>query len=571
MSLLAVLFDSTLKASVVLLTAFAVVELLQRRSAALRHWVLAVAILCAIAAPVVGLVAPRWNVRVDVWPTPTQLERESGVATATAVQEPSAAALQPQIHTGMGDAPARSDRIRWETMAALVWTGGAALTLLILVAGFARLGWLAATARRVDAGRWVTLVDEIRARIGLRRTVILLQSDRSAVLGTWGVSSPRILLPAIAADWSDDRIRIVLSHELAHIQRGDWALQMAAEVLRAACWFNPLTWIACSRLRQESEHACDDAVLNAGVESSAYAAHLLDLARTLTAGRHTWLPAPAMARPSSLKGRISAMLNASINHSPISRSVRLATVLALLVLTVSIAGYGAQNFYTFSGSVVDSTNRVVPGTTLRVINAASQARHEVKSDSTGRFEFVGLPPGEYALEARQPGFSTFTDTFAVIARNIDRTIELRVGELEETITVVGGSGPRREEQKLQSRSDLERKEAVLAKRREAQERCAGSSVGPVGGKIIPPLRLTNANPQYPEHLRAADIGGVVTMEALIGTDGNVQDVRVVQSPHPDLDQAAVEAVRQWQYTQTFLNCVPIEVRMKVTTNFAVRR
>jgi TonB family protein len=61
------------------------------------------------------------------------------------------------------------------------------------------------------------------------------------------------------------------------------------------------------------------------------------------------------------------------------------------------------------------------------------------------------------------------------------------------------------------------------------------------------------------------------MEALIGTDGNVQDVRVVQSPHPDLDQAAVEAVRQWQYTQTFLNCVPIEVRMKVTTNFAVRR
>ena len=89
----------------------------------------------------------------------------------------------------------------------------------------------------------------------------------------------------------------------------------------------------------------------------------------------------------------------------------------------------------------------------------------------------------------------------------------------------------------------------------------------MGGQILAPMRLTNANPKYPENLRAAGIGGVVTMAALIGTDGNIQDVRAVESPHPDLESAAIEAVRQWQYTPTLLNCVPIEVRMKVTTQF----
>ena len=60
------------------------------------------------------------------------------------------------------------------------------------------------------------------------------------------------------------------------------------------------------------------------------------------------------------------------------------------------------------------------------------------------------------------------------------------------------------------------------------------------------------------------------MDAVIGIDGNIQDVRAVTSPHPDLESAAIEAVRQWQFTPTLLNCVPIEVRMKVTTNFSSR-
>ena len=61
------------------------------------------------------------------------------------------------------------------------------------------------------------------------------------------------------------------------------------------------------------------------------------------------------------------------------------------------------------------------------------------------------------------------------------------------------------------------------------------------------------------------------LDARIGTDGDVVDVSVVRSVHPEIDSAAVEAVGLWQFTSTLLNCQPIEVKMKVTVSFAVEQ
>ena len=88
--------------------------------------------------------------------------------------------------------------------------------------------------------------------------VRLLLTDESDLLATWGLLRPRVLLPPHAREWPDDRIRIVLCHELAHVRRHDWFVQITAEAVRIAFWFNPLIWIACTRLRRDSEQACDD-------------------------------------------------------------------------------------------------------------------------------------------------------------------------------------------------------------------------------------------------------------------------------------------------------------------------
>lgn len=91
----------------------------------------------------------------------------------------------------------------------------------------------------------------------------------------------------------------------------------------------------------------------------------------------------------------------------------------------------------------------------------------------------------------------------------------------------------------------------------------------VGGNIQPPQKTKHVNPNYPAIARAARVQGVVIIEATIGPDGRVQEAKVLRSI-PLLDQAALEAVTQWEFTPTLLNGVPVAVVMTVTVNFTLQ-
>jgi protein TonB len=91
----------------------------------------------------------------------------------------------------------------------------------------------------------------------------------------------------------------------------------------------------------------------------------------------------------------------------------------------------------------------------------------------------------------------------------------------------------------------------------------------IGGLIREPRRIAYVSPVYPLIAQAVRLEGDVVLEAIIGTDGSVQDLRVVRSS-PLLDEAAVEAVRQWRYTPTLLNGTPVPVVMTVRVSFRLR-
>ncbi|MCH5377876.1 MAG: M56 family metallopeptidase, partial [Planctomycetes bacterium] len=124
----------------------------------------------------------------------------------------------------------------------------------------------------------------------------------------WGIIRFRLLLPAAARQWSGEQLRSVLLHELAHIKRRDTVVQLLAQVACALHWFNPLVWFAAWRLHVERERACDDFVLANGVRASAYAEHLLSVATRLCPTRWTSACGLAVARKSSLEGRLNAVL-----------------------------------------------------------------------------------------------------------------------------------------------------------------------------------------------------------------------------------------------------------------------
>ena len=251
---------------------------------------------------------------------------------------------------------------------------------------------------------------------------------------TWGLFVPKVILPRAAQSWSDERAAIVLRHELAHIRRGDWVIQLAGELLRTAYWFNPLVWIACARLRQESEQACDDEVLSSGVDGPDYATHLVELARLLKAQGAPRLPAPAIARSSSLERRIRAMLDARLTRTPATRIARFMTAGALLTFTVAVAA-AQTGPVTFSGSVFDSTGAPVPGAAVVLTNTQSKAKFEVVSSDSGHFSFVPLPADTYALTASLPGFKKAEDSVTLTGKAVKRDVTLSLGELQETISV----------------------------------------------------------------------------------------------------------------------------------------
>jgi protein TonB len=88
----------------------------------------------------------------------------------------------------------------------------------------------------------------------------------------------------------------------------------------------------------------------------------------------------------------------------------------------------------------------------------------------------------------------------------------------------------------------------------------------VGGQIKAPAKLSNAAPVYPPMAKQARVEGTVILEATINSQGRVTDVKVLRGI-PLLDNAAIDAVRQWQYSPTRLNGTPVPVIMTVTVNF----
>ena len=535
--------DVIVKTSLILASGMLAAFALHRRSAALRHWVLASTIVCAAAAPLLGQVTPSWSISLAARLTPAPL-RLSQVSFRADESGPPAASLR--VPATLPPPPSR-DLIAG--LALRAWLAGIAVNVLLLLIGLCRLHRLGSTQSDVQADIAAS-VTRVSATFGVCRHLVLVCGSRDAAILTWGVLRPRLVLPASAAQWSPERLDIVLAHEMAHIARADWPVQIAAQVCRAIYWFNPLFWVACAHLRHESERACDDAVVNTGVAGPAYAAELVELART--GGRHRmWLPASAIApRASNLERRVRAMLNARIDRNPVTPRGRWASALALLAVTLPIAAFAQGGFATFSGTIVDPQDRVLPAVTITVTDASRGVTHETKTDRNGRFELIGLPAGDYVVSATSVGFRNLSDTFTLNGQSLDRTFKLHVGELQETITVISDDG-----------SVTTARQSGNAGVKRSNQICGADLTNGVGGRLRPPHKVKDVRPGYP------GVSGDVQLAATIGTDGSVTDVQIVRADRPELASAAIDAVRQWEFDSTLLNCVPIEVQMNVSLSF----
>jgi bla regulator protein BlaR1 len=299
------------KSTLLLCAAALAAHALRRGSAAARHLVWCLALGGAMALPVLAQVVPGWK------PGFLAVLRPAGTAWGVA---PAAPALPPLFLA---------------TALAVIWVGGAAVVLARLALALRAASRLARHAETVEDPEWTGLLERLGQAMQVGRPVTLLRSADAAMPLTWGALRPSILLPAEADAWPEERRRVVLLHELAHVARRDCLVQTLAMVCCAAYWFHPGAWWAARRMREEREQACDDRVLAAGARASDYAGHLLDVARAYRAP--VCAAAVAMAAPSQLEGRVRAVLEPRRDRRAVTRRTGAVCAGAVLLASLPLA------------------------------------------------------------------------------------------------------------------------------------------------------------------------------------------------------------------------------------------
>jgi TonB family protein len=323
--LVMLLVDAALKASVLLALAALLDRLLHGRlSAAARHVVWVAALGGALALAPLSQTVPGWRVPVPAHTLPAALVRvdAAGGAIATA-----ASGVEPQQSTPAGPG------IPWTAAALWVWAAGTLLVLARMAAG----AWaIRRIARRgvAPCPKIAGLAARLARECGVRVEVVLIAGP--AMPMTFGISRPRILLPAEAHSWPEGRLTAVLLHELAHVRRRDGLSHALAGLACALYWPNPLAWRALNRALALREHAADDFVLRFGARPSDYAGSLLEVARTLAAPR--LCRGAAMARPSQLEGRLLAILDGAAERRAPSRRFSALTAAAAMAVALALAG-----------------------------------------------------------------------------------------------------------------------------------------------------------------------------------------------------------------------------------------
>ena len=333
------------KATLLLGAALTVTRVARHARASVRHLVMASCFAALFALPLLLAGAPAMTIEVpvvvpaaggDTDRASTSVQPQAGVPTATSEV---ARRVLPDV--------ALVDLLRG------IWIAGAILFLIPV----ATVLWKLSTIRRTGLPvAWHRdALAQLAASRGVNTPVELVEHEAVPAPMTFGITHPVIVLPIDAREWTDAELRRALLHELEHIQRGDWIMQILARVIAALYWFHPLVWMAWRRLCLEAERSCDDAVVMSE-ERTDYAEQLVTLAQRMSATPVQ--PLLGMANRSDLSTRVTAVLDDRLRRGRAGFAMAAGTLAAFVVVVGAVAPVTAV------AAVTAVTNENTAGETL---------------------------------------------------------------------------------------------------------------------------------------------------------------------------------------------------------------
>jgi beta-lactamase regulating signal transducer with metallopeptidase domain len=341
------LADAAVKGVLILALAEMVLLPLVHASAATRHVVRMASLMAVLILPLALWWAPAASKPIWTISTDRAAGNELALTLTLGTGESAKAINTPPAESTFSKSEPRKAtlvvRPEWAWGAVCLWMAGVLGALVPFIIGLHERRQLAKSAASSRCEEWKALLAECRRQLQIGRSVRLVESQDEIVPITWGTLRPVILLPSCAHWWSDERVRLTLLHELAHVQRWDCLAQSLALIVCALHWFNPLAWRMARAMRLDREQACDDLVLGNNGRASSYAEHLVEIASGLRALRAS--SGVPMARRSQLEQRVSALLATRSRRVPgglICCAIAISTVMIVTVVAAQKTEFSAK-------------------------------------------------------------------------------------------------------------------------------------------------------------------------------------------------------------------------------------
>lgn len=518
-------------------------------------------------------------------------------------------------------AQSTSFRASQRSVSSVLWPS---VLMAVLVAGtLTRLLWIGAGIVRLRRLRRIGELApnddehlELQSIINTRATIRYVAGLGQPV--TFGFRRPVVLLPASLCTWSAGIRRAVLAHELWHVRRRDWIWTVAEETLRAVVWFHPAMWTLLSRIQSSREEVVDElTILTTGSRRSYFNALLA------YANESPLFAATAFARRKHLVNRLVL-----ISKEAVMSARRVVVCCAVFATAVLSAGwYSVQAFPMVEpqtevqtpygpsqpGPVERRANAVTPENPIPRRTYHVPADYPDAADAAGvrgkvvvrvvldesghvaETRLVGMTvrtsSGEFGYSGVASDFAAFATRagapnrplIEALAQAALRAVEQwqyappADGPLAFNADVAFGAPPPppppppppapRDARALPPPPPPPPRPGSDTPLSSADQLFDGALR--VGGTIKAPNKVRHVSPEYPPEAKINRVQGIVILEARIDRDGTVAGARILRSI-PMLDEAALDAVRQWEFTPTLLNGEAVPVVMTVTVNFTLQ-
>lgn len=320
--------DLALASSFILLAAFLINVFLQKSSAANRSRTWELTLITLLLLPGFYFLLPATSLNL------VKTTADSSFVTSPGADLPGANLSAKPLLTGQNGKPSANifSPIQSYLLPLNIWALGSLVVFLWFLVGRVGVWLIQRDSRELISSDHLDLLQDVKWELALDKNISLSSSEKTTVAITTGIIKPGVILPASFTGWSNEKLRVVLTHELAHIQRNDALFELLAKLVNILFWFNPLAWLGVYSLRAERERASDDLVLNSGTKPSQYATQLMEVASELgSAPKPLWQVA-TISQGSGLKNRLLCILDPKLKRSYAKKS--LSSSLAIVFITL---------------------------------------------------------------------------------------------------------------------------------------------------------------------------------------------------------------------------------------------